>query len=80
MSIKSASEFEGTATNRPDCPSGRCSEPGDLVKLDSTAEKNGFIADAAITPGVGLISERSASLLRCARRASHAVTESLREK
>lgn len=30
-------------------PSGRVLEPGDLVKLDVTAEKDGYVADAAIT-------------------------------
>jgi methionyl aminopeptidase len=42
---------------------------GDLVKLDVTAELNGFFADAAITVGVGMVSSRRRRLARCARSA-----------
>jgi methionyl aminopeptidase len=52
-------------------PGNRVLKLGDLVKLDLTAEKNGFVADAAITVGVGAISTTSASLARCAERAFH---------
>jgi methionyl aminopeptidase len=50
-------------------PSGRELKAGDLVKLDLTAEKDGFVADAAITVGVGAISATAASLARCAETA-----------
>ena len=42
---------------------------GDLVKLDVTAELNGDMADAAITVGVGRVSERARKLLGCAEAA-----------
>ncbi|HEX4168916.1 MAG TPA: type I methionyl aminopeptidase, partial [Bryobacteraceae bacterium] len=50
-------------------PSGRKLEAGDLVKLDLTAEKDGFVADAAITVGVETISERAAALAHAAEKA-----------
>ena len=43
--------------------------PGDLVKLDVTVEKGGFMADAAETVAVGEISEESRRLIACAERA-----------
>jgi len=52
-------------------PGSRKLKTGDLVKLDLTAEKNGFVADAAITVGVGAVSDTSTSLVRCAERAFH---------
>ena len=42
---------------------------GDLVKLDVTAELRGYMADAAITVGVGRISESAQRLLRSAEQA-----------
>ncbi len=42
---------------------------GDLVKLDVTAELNGFMADACITVGVGRTSERARQLIACAESA-----------
>lgn len=42
---------------------------GDLVKLDVTAELNGYFADAAITVGVGTVSSRKRRLARCTRSA-----------
>ena len=42
---------------------------GDLVKLDVTAELNGYFADAAITVGVGTVSSRRRRLARCTRSA-----------
>lgn len=39
---------------------------GDLVKLDVTVEKDGFMADAAITVPVGPVSEISQRLVACA--------------
>src|SRR5262249_35359126 len=42
---------------------------GDLVKLDVTAELNGYMADAAITVPVGRVSESANQLLLCAEQA-----------
>jgi methionyl aminopeptidase len=42
---------------------------GDLVKLDVTFEKNGFMADAAITVCVGRVAPRARALAACAERA-----------
>jgi len=50
-------------------PSPRVLRDGDLVKLDVTAEKGGYMADAAMTVGVGAVSPDRAALIRCARRA-----------
>jgi methionyl aminopeptidase len=50
-------------------PSDRVLVAGDLVKLDVTIEKGGFMADTAVTVGVGDIAEDSARLLACAVRA-----------
>lgn len=50
-------------------PGERKITEGDLVKLDVTIEKNGFIADAAITVPVGAVSEERQRLIACAERA-----------
>lgn len=50
-------------------PGKRTLETGDLVKLDVTIEKNGFMADAAITVPVGEVSEERQRLADCAERA-----------
>ncbi len=50
-------------------PGKRVLREGDLVKLDVTIEKDGFMADAAETVGVGKISEQSEQLVACAQRA-----------
>src|SRR5208282_1141233 len=50
-------------------PGKRALESGDLVKLDVTIEKNGFMADAAVTVPVGEVSEERKNLLACAERA-----------
>jgi methionyl aminopeptidase len=42
---------------------------GDLVKLDVTAELDGFMADACVTVGVGRISEGAKQLIACAEQA-----------
>jgi methionine aminopeptidase len=42
---------------------------GDLVKLDVTIEKNGFMADTAATVAVGAISHERQRLVECAERA-----------
>jgi methionyl aminopeptidase len=43
--------------------------PGDLVKLDVTIEKDGYMADAAITVPVGAVSTEGKRLAECAERA-----------
>ena len=50
-------------------PSDRQIQNGDVLKLDVTIEKNGFMADAAITVPVGEISEESQRLIDTAERA-----------
>jgi methionyl aminopeptidase len=52
-------------------PGARKIREGDLVKLDVTIEKDGFMADAAITVGVGKISEEKSRLMGCVERAFH---------
>src|SRR5882724_9241315 len=52
-------------------PGERAVQEGDLVKLDVTIEKDGFMADAAETVAVGKISEESQRLVACAERAFH---------
>jgi methionyl aminopeptidase len=44
-------------------------EDGDLVKLDVTIEKDGYMADAAVTVPVGTVEEESLRLAACAERA-----------
>ncbi len=46
-------------------PRDRVLLEGDLVKLDVTAEKDGFFADAAVTVRVGEVSAAAQSLARC---------------
>jgi methionyl aminopeptidase len=50
-------------------PGKRALREGDLVKLDVTVEKNGFMADAAVTVPVGEVSEKRRQLAECAERA-----------
>jgi methionyl aminopeptidase len=50
-------------------PGSRKLEDGDLVKLDVTLEKDGYMADAAITVPVGEVSSQAAELMACAERA-----------
>src|ERR1700681_2992617 len=50
-------------------PGERAVESGDLLKLDVTIEKDGFMADAAETVAVGEISEENRQLIACAERA-----------
>jgi methionyl aminopeptidase len=52
-------------------PSERELQEGDLVKLDVTVEKDGFMADAAITVPVGRVSPQAERLMACAERAFH---------
>lgn len=50
-------------------PDGRLLQPGDLVKLDLTAEKDGYHTDSAITVQVPPNSAAASNLSRCAERA-----------
>jgi methionyl aminopeptidase len=50
-------------------PGKRKLREGDLVKLDVTVEKDGYMADAAITVPVGRVSAQAEKLLACAERA-----------
>jgi len=50
-------------------PGARVIEPGDLVKLDVTIEKDGYMADAAVTVAVPPAPERAQRLAACARAA-----------
>ncbi|HEX3354586.1 MAG: type I methionyl aminopeptidase [Terriglobales bacterium] len=50
-------------------PGERTVQDGDLVKLDVTIEKDGFMADAAETVASGKISEEKQRLMACAERA-----------
>jgi methionyl aminopeptidase len=50
-------------------PGPRALEDGDLVKLDVTIEKDGFMADAALTVAVGEVTEERQNLMACAERA-----------
>jgi len=59
-------------------PSARALRDGDLVKLDVTVEKDGYMADAALTIGVGRVSHRQRALIECARRAFDRALEAAR--
>jgi methionyl aminopeptidase len=50
-------------------PGERVIQPGDLVKLDLTAEKDGFHADAAVSVNVPPASSAGRKLARCAENA-----------
>jgi|ERR1700722_1227860 methionyl aminopeptidase len=50
-------------------PGQRQLKEGDLVKLDVTAEKDGYMADAAVTVPVGRVSPRAEKIMACAERA-----------
>lgn len=50
-------------------PGDRIIRKGDIVKLDVTAEKEGFMADAAMTVAVAPVSEEAIRLVACARSA-----------
>jgi methionyl aminopeptidase len=50
-------------------PSPRVLAEGDLVKLDVTVEKGGYMADAALTVGVGRVAPAAAALADSAARA-----------
>jgi methionyl aminopeptidase len=50
-------------------PGNRQLQEGDLLKLDATVEKQGYMADAAITVAVGKASSQAKQLIACAERA-----------
>jgi methionyl aminopeptidase len=50
-------------------PGDRSVQEGDLLKLDVTIEKDGFMADAAETVAVGEVSDEKQRLMVCAERA-----------
>jgi methionyl aminopeptidase len=50
-------------------PGPRALQSGDLVKLDVTIEKDGFMADAAVSVPVGEVTEERQKLIACAERA-----------
>ena len=50
-------------------PGSRVLAPGDVVKLDVTAELDGFVADAAITVTLAPVSAEARRLRKCAQRA-----------
>lgn len=50
-------------------PGSHSIQPGDLVKLDLTAEKDGFMTDAALTVPVPPVSDEAMRLVQCAERA-----------
>jgi methionyl aminopeptidase len=59
-------------------PSRRVLKAGDLVKLDVTVEKEGFMADACVTAPVGKVSALALSLAETAERAFHAALREVR--
>ena len=50
-------------------PGPRKLQEGDIVKLDATVEKDGFMADAAITVLVGNVADEDKLLIKCAEQA-----------
>lgn len=52
-------------------PGDRKIRPGDLVKLDVTFEKNGYMGDSALTIPVEPVSNEARRLVSCAERAFH---------
>ena len=50
-------------------PGARVIQPGDLVKLDLVAEKDGFYADAAVSVNVPPVTDGGRDLAHCAERA-----------
>jgi len=59
-------------------PGDRLIQPGDLVKLDLVAEKDGYFADAAVTIAVDEASATAHSLKRCAESAFYLAARSAR--
>jgi methionyl aminopeptidase len=59
-------------------PGGRRLAGGDVVKLDVTAEKDGYMADAALTVGVPPLDDARRRLIACARAAFERAAEAAR--
>lgn len=59
-------------------PRARVIRPGDLVKLDLVAERDGYFADAAVTVTVPPVSVTARQLAKCARRAFQRASDVLR--
>ncbi len=59
-------------------PGARRLNDGDIVKLDLTAQKDGYVADACISVPVGEVSARARNLMACAERAFHGALEAAR--
>ncbi len=59
-------------------PGDRAIHPGDLVKLDLVAEKDGFFADAAVSIQVPPVSAPARELTHCAERAFHHALQAAR--
>jgi methionyl aminopeptidase len=59
-------------------PSDRRIEPGDVVTLDVTAEKDGYMADAAVTIAVESATETTRALIACAERAFYTALDAAR--
>ncbi len=59
-------------------PGGRIIRPGDVVKLDVSAEAGGYFADAALTVLVPPVEPRSQALYACARAAFAAAAQAAR--
>ncbi len=59
-------------------PGPRILQPGDLVKLDVTAELNGYVADAAVTVVLEPASAQGRKLGACAEAAFHQALHSAR--
>jgi methionyl aminopeptidase len=59
-------------------PGGRVVRPGDLVKLDLTAEKDGFHTDSAVSVEVDPVSGKAHELAHCAEKAFRQALEAAR--
>ena len=59
-------------------PDGRVIQPGDIVKIDVSAEAGGYFADAAITVLVPPVAPLSQALYDCARAAYAAAAQAAR--
>ena len=59
-------------------PGDRVLREGDLLKLDVTAEKDGYMTDAAVTVAVGCGSDTAHALVACARKAFERAMDAVR--
>jgi methionyl aminopeptidase len=56
-------------------PGQRVLRAGDLIKLDVTAQKDGYVADACVSVAVPPVSNETQRLIRCAERAFRKATK-----